>query len=176
MHPETKRSLLRILKISTSIIALPIFALAPAYLASVMLTIQPIELDESTEQATSIDVNDIDENGTVMYTVSPLDRNNDTDVDFAMPADIADILQDSDLIKITITDAGTESTSHGFVDSKVEHECSFTLHLLSDDPHNARKTDSYSGYIRIKDDGNFTATYSSSEQPENCGFYMTDAE
>ena len=177
MKPETEKRLLpRLVKLSVAIVALPIIALAPAYLASVMLTDHTVELYESTEQATNIDVNDIDENGTVMYTVSPMDRNNDTDTDFTLPADIVDKLRDADLIKITITDEGTESTSDGFVGPKVDNECSFTLNLQSVDGHDARRTGTYTGYLRIEDDGNFTATYSRFQQPENCGLYVTYAD
>ena len=164
------------------IAALTVVALAPALLASQLIT---PDGGKSTatghiDHAASIDVTDVDQDGTVMYKVSPPggDRGN-SDIEFTVSSDFADILQDGDMIKMTVIDQGTDkrtdSNSYSFVDPQIEDGCRITLNLRSDDRF-GRPTGTYSGYLRIKDDDSFTATYADHEQQENCGLYFIYAD
>ena len=165
MKPETqKRPLLRLIKVFTAVIALPLVALAPALLASLVFTDRIVEVDESTEQVAAIDVTDIAPEGTVMYTVSSLDSYRGTSGS-NMPTPRS-ILEDADLIKVTIQD----DDGHGsWLGQDSEDDCTFTLHLSPDDPFDDQ-TDTFTGYIRVTEDDFFA--YSDPEQQENCGLYL----
>jgi hypothetical protein len=151
-------------------IALPIVALAPAYIASQLLTDHVVETADDTA---TIDITDIDQNGTVMYTVSP--SNNDrrtSDTDFKIPRSH---LPDSDMIRVTIEDRGTvrvDGDSTSWIDHELADECSFTLHLSSDDPYDDQ-SDTFTGYIRVADEDTFLMTGSDLDQRENCGLYLS---
>ena len=142
MKSETKRSLLRVLKISTAIIALPIIALAPVYVASVILTDQVVETSEPTGHAANINIADIDRNGTVMYAVSP---------SYSQPGfeteSLTEALLGSDLITVTFQDS---DSSRYQVNHETDEECGLTLQLSSDDRYDA-DTKTYVGYIRVED-------------------------
>ena len=173
-----QQQLRRFAAVLVVIAALTVVALAPALLASQLIT---QDGGESTatghiDHAASIDVADIDPDGNVMYKVSPPggDRGN-SDIEFTVSSDFADILRDGDLIKVTVIDKGTDSTSHSFVDREMEEECRITLNLSSDDRSNHR-TGTYSGYLRIKDDDTVFATGSDFEHRDNCGLYAIYAD
>ena len=136
-------TLVRLVAVIGAMVALPIVALAPALLASLSLTHELAETDEESGYAAKIDVTDIDQNGTVMYTVSP-PKGAPTDPKIDFPS----ILEDSDIIRLTITDRGTERR---FSDELTEYECNFTLYLGDDDKWD-EKTGAYTGYLRIRDD------------------------
>ena len=164
MKPETqKRPLLRLIKVFTSIIALPLVALAPALVASLILTDRTVELDDSTEQVTTIDVTDIDPEGTVMYTVSPLNSYRGTS-DSNMPTPRS-LFEDADLIRVTIQD---DDGPGSWLGHDSEGDCSFSLHISPDDPFDDQ-TNIFTGYIRVAEDDFFA--HSDPEQQENCGLY-----
>ncbi len=166
MKSETKRSLLRVLKIFTAIIALPIFALAPAYLASLMLIDQTVEPDEPSEQAATIDIMDIDRDGTVMYTVSQAeDFRSDPFTDFTLTPDV---LKDADIIRITVSD---DDNTHSFFESEMQNDCSFTLHLSDDDRFDA-DSDTFTGYLRVTGEAITDYAGTDFEQREDCGLYV----
>ena len=148
--------------------AITVAALAPALVLSLVLT----------QDSEITDVTDDDRNGTMMYTASPSDSDRgDASIEFILPSDIEHIMDNGDLIKITIEDRGTESTSDSFVDPELEDGCVFTL-SFSDEYRNDELTDTITGYVRTVDVDTFVATYStnSKQQMEHCGFYFTDAD
>ena len=162
----------RLFKVLVAAVAIPLIALAPALLASLLLTHDTVDPAEPTEHAATIDVSDVDPEATVMYAVSPLGGDRyDSDVDFIVPSDFEDTLRDEDVIKFTVIDKGTHSTTHRFVDPEMEDGCRIKLHLSSDDQHDER-TGTYEGYLRIVYDDTLTATYTYPEQLENCGIYV----
>ncbi len=145
--------------------AITVAALAPALVVSLVLT-------QDSE------ITDDDRNGTVMYTASPSDSDRgDASIEFILPSDIEHIMDNGDLIKVTIEDRGTESTSDSFVDPEFEDGCVLTLRF-SDEYRNDEPTDTITGYVRTVDVDTFVATYSanSKQQMEHCGFYFTDAD
>ncbi len=158
--------------------AITVAALVPALVVSLVLTQNPVDQTEPAENAATIDVTDIDQNGTVMYTASPSDSDRgDASIDFILPLDIGNIMDDGDLIKVTIEDRGTESTSDSFVDPELEGGCVFTL-VISSEYGNDAPIDTVTGFARTMDDDTFVATYSANtkQQMEHCGFYFTDAD
>ena len=179
MHlPSQSSPSRRLFKVLAVAIALPLIALVPAFLASQLLIQDTVQPDEPTEQTTTIDVTDIDPEGTVMYTVSPSDGDGgDSDIDIIVPADMVDVLQNGDMIKMTVIDQGTDYGFSSSVDSEMEEGCRVTLNLSSDYRFGHR-TGTYSGYIRIKDDDTFTSTYTYDdlEQRENCGLRLIYAD
>ena len=175
----TQQPLRRFAAVLVVIAALAVVALAPALLASQLIT---PDWGKSTatghiDHAATTDVTNIDPEATVMYTVSPSDG--DSDIEIIVSADMVDVLQDGDMIKMTVIDQGTDkrtdSNSYSFVDPQIEDGCRITLNLRSDDRF-GRPTGTYSGYLRIKDDDSFTATYADHEQQENCGLYFIYAD
>ena len=171
-HSSPSRRLFNVL---AAAIALPLIALVPAFLASSWITHDAIEPNDPIEQAAAIDVTDNDPESTVKYTVSPpVVDGDDSDIEIIVPADMADALVDGDLIKVTVIDQGTEFGSSSSVDTEMEEGCRITLSLSSDDRSNNR-IGTYSGYIRIKDDDTFTATYTHDdlEIREDCGLNLT---
>ena len=80
------------------------------------------------------------------------------------------------MIKMTVIDQGvdkrTDSASDSLVDSEMGEGCRIKLNLSSDGQHDG----TYSGYLRITDDGTLTATYTYPEQLENCGIYVIYAD
>lgn len=169
---SSSRPIRRFAAVMTVLAVLMVAALAPAMVVSLLLKLH----SEIT------DVTDIDRNGTVMYAASPSNGNRgDIDIDLILPPDFTGILQEADMIKVTVMDRGTEKrtdlAAYSFVDDKVEDECSFTLNIKSNDRHDTQ-TDTYSGYIRISDDDTFIATYIANpeQQREHCGFYFIDAD
>ena len=148
------------------IAALMVAALTPALVVSLLLTQDTVNQTEPTEQAANIDVTDIDENGTVMYTVSPPEGfRSESDTDFPIPADV---LKDPDFIRITVSD---DDNSHNFFESETRDDCSFTLHLRDDDRYDA-KTGTYTGYLRVTDEETSKLERSDIESQENCGLYI----
>lgn len=148
--------------------AITVAALAPALVVSLVLT----------QDSEITDVTDDDRNGTVMYTASPSDSDRgDASIEFILPSDIERIMDNGDLIKVTIEDRGTESTSDSFVDPGFEDGCVLTLRF-SDEYRNDKPTDTITGYVRTVDVDTFVATYSanSKQQMEHCGFYFTNAD
>ena len=153
--------------------AITVAALAPALVVSLVLT----------QDSEITDVTAIDPESTVKYTASPLaDGGDDSDIEIFVPADMADAMVDGDLIKVTVIDRGTDYRSDrgidfgssSSVDTEMEEGCRFTLSLTPDDRSNNR-IGTYSGYIRIKDDDTFTATYTHDdlENREDCGLNLT---
>ena len=162
------------------IAALTVAALAPTLVVSMMLTQNTLDHIDSTENAEVTDVTDVDPEATVMYTVPTQGGDPyDSDVEFILPSDFADTLRDSDMIKMTVIDQGTDkrtdSASDSLVDPAMEEGCRIKLNLGSDGQHDER-TGTYSGYLRITDDGTLTATYTYPEQLENCGIYVIYAD
>ncbi len=156
----------RLFKVLVTAAALPLIALAPALLVSLVLTQGAVDHFEPIGHATTIDVTDIDENGTVMYTVSPPEGfRNEPDIDFTVPADV---LKDSDLIRITVSD---DDNSLSFFESENQEDCSFTLHLSDDDRYDA-KTGTYTGYLRVTDEETARFAGSDIERLETCGLYV----
>ena len=148
-------------------IALPVIAFAPAFVASLFVTDQTIE---TTDKTAEIDVTDIDENGTVMYTVSPPEGfRTDSRTDFKVPSDI---LNDADLIRVTVSD---DDNTHTNLESETQKDCNFTLHLSKDDHYDA-KTGSFTGYLRITDEETAKLEGSDFERLGHCGLYVTYAD
>ena len=162
MNTKTRSNpLRRFVTVLTISIILPLIALAPAYFTSVVLTNQTAQIDESALHTAAIDVSDIDENGTVMYTVSPHEGfQSDSDSDFTAPADI---LINADLIKVIISD------------DEIVDECSFTLHLSEDDRYDP-KTGEFTGYLRFTKANTAPEAGSDFEYLEDCGIYLTYSE
>ena len=132
MHlPSQSSPSSRLFKALTAAVALPLIALAPALLASLLLTQDTVQPDEPGEHATTIDVADIDPEGTVMYTVSPPNGSGgDSDIEFVVLADMLEVIQNGDLIKVTVIDQGTDYGFSSSVDSELEEEgCLITLNL-----------------------------------------------
>ena len=166
MHSGTNRPLLRAIKVVAAVFALAIIALAPAFVASVMLTDQTVEPEKPIENAAAIDVTDIDRDGTVMYTVSPSEGfRSDSVTDFALPLDV---LKDADIIRITVSD---DDNTHSFFESEMQDDCSFTLHLSDDDRFDA-ESDTFTGYIRVTDEAITDSASADFEHHEDCGLYV----
>ena len=164
-HRLQKRLLLRVAKTLAAIVILPIFALAPVYVASVMLTDRQVDPNGSSEIFNKhVDVADIDENGTVMYTVSPHDgHRTNTGLDFTVPSDL---LKDSDLIRVTVS---SDDGEHSFFDAETNEDCHFTLHL-TDAQFDATKTETFTGYLRMTEE-EFVGD--DRKHPEYCGLYLS---
>ena len=148
--------------------AITVAALAPALVLSLVLT----------QDSEITDVTDDDRNGTVMYTASPSDSDRgDASIEFILPSDIEHIMDNGDLIKVTIEDRGTESTSDSFVDPEFEDGCVFTLRF-SDEYRNDEPTEPITGYVKSADADTFVATYSADtkQQLNLCGIYFIDVD
>jgi len=178
MNPKTNRSLLRAIRVFAAMVALPIIALAPVYVASVTLTDQAVEIDEPIQQAATNDVTDIDRNGTVMYTVSPSRYTQAPKFETESPLAI---MRGSDLIKVTVIDRGTERSSSP-QDHQTDYECELNLHLTSSDRYAPKtktynKTNTYVGYLRIDDEdvSTFYLREPSSDRAI-CSFILTESE
>ena len=157
----------RLFKVLAVAIALPLIALVPAFLASQLLIQDTVEVIEPAEQAVTIDVTDIDPEGTVMYNISPPNGERDTsDNHITIPHSL---IGGSDLIKVTIQDGVTSSY---WSDSELSNECSFTLFLRSDDRYDD-ETDSFTGYLKVTDEDAVLTPGSGLEQLENCGLYLS---
>ena len=160
-----QQQLRRFAAVLVVIAALTVVALAPALLASQLIT---QDGGESTatghiDHAASIDVTDVDQDGTVMYTVSP-PQDWPADLEFDFPTGL---LEDSDVIRLTISD----QVSHpGLSKDSVEEECEFTLYFSDSDKHD-EKTGTYTGYLRIRDDE--MGPYVSHSNDPKCGFVIT---
>lgn len=139
----------RLAAILATTVILTLIALSPAYIASIVLQDQLVEPSESTEQVATINVTDIDRNGTVMYsyTVSP----SYTQPGFETESLMATI-RGSDLIKVTVQDSDSSSYR---VNHEASEECGLTLTLSSNDRYDAN-TDTYVGYVRVEDEGDET--------------------
>ncbi|MXX93655.1 MAG: hypothetical protein F4Y63_09470 [Chloroflexi bacterium] len=124
------------------IAALIVTALTPSLVVSLVLTQDTVDQVKPTEQAKTIDVTDIDENGTVMYAVSSSYRQPGFETE-----SLTEALRGSDLIKVTFQDS--DSSSHP-VNQGANEGCGLTLHLSSDDRYDAG-TKTYVGYIRVED-------------------------
>ena len=145
--------------------AITVAALAPALIISLVHTQDTVNQIEPSEPAATIDITDIDQNGTVMYAIVPLaDDSAPTDSSFSTPRAL---LKNSDLIKITIQD---DEDPGKWLGDGAEDDCSFTLHLSDDDTFD-NQSETFTGYIRVTDD-NFNAQTDSLES-ENCGFYLS---
>ena len=152
------------------IAVLMVAALTPVLVVSLMFTQHTVDQLEPAEHATTIDVTDIDENGTVMYTVSPPEGlRSDSGTDLVVPAEV---LKDADLIQITVSD---DDNSHSFFESETQDDCSFTLHLRGDD-HYDTETDTFTGYLRVTDEETAGFEGSDIEGKENCGLYVIYAD
>lgn len=124
------------------IAALIVAALTPSLVVSLVLTQDTVDQVKPTEQATTIDVSDIDENGTVMYAVSPSYRQPGFEAE-----SLTEALRGSDLIKVTFQDS---DSSWYQVNHETDEECGLTLQLSSDDRYDV-DTKTYVGYIRVED-------------------------
>ena len=134
----------RLFKVVAATFAVAFIALAPAFLASILLTQRTVEHDEANGSAATIDVTDIDQNGTVMYTVSP-PQDAPADFEFDIPSGL---VEDADLIRLTISDKSSDS---GLPEDLTADECKFTFYLSDSDEYD-EKTSTYIGYLRINDD------------------------
>ena len=153
----------RLASVLAMLVALPVVALAPALLVSLILIDQTVDVDESTEQATTIDITDIDPEGTVMYTIrSPMGHSTPPNNDIPNPHSF---LADADLIIVSIQDDDGPSSR---LDQDSEDGCTFTLHISSDDSFDDQ-TDTFTGFIRITEDDFFA--HSDREKLENCDLY-----
>ena len=131
-----QQQLRRFAAVLVVIAALTVVALAPALLASQLITPYGGKSTATghIDHAATIDVADIDPDGNVMYKVSPPggDRGN-SDIEIIVSADMVDVLQDGDMIKMTVIDQGTDkrtdSNSYSFVDPQIEDGCRITLNL-----------------------------------------------
>lgn len=159
----------RLFKVAVTTIGVTIIALAPAFLASMVLTQDAAESNEASDYATTLNVTDINQNDTVMYTVSPSHRSFEDAPGIATDVG-AELLRDADLIKVTIYD---EDLSTGWIGSDPDNECKFTLHF-SDDDKQDRKFGTYTGYLRIRDDG--LQAHHSMDHDSRCGFVITYAD
>lgn len=147
------------------IAALMVVALAPVLLTSLILTDQTVDLGESAEHAATIDVADIDENGTVMYTIRPpVGYSTPTNNDVPSPHSL---LADADLIKVTIQDDDDLGSSLGH-DS--EDDCNFTFYLRSDDLYDDQ-SETFTGFIKLEDD-EFWAR-SDQDRLDECGIIIS---
>ena len=145
--------------------ALMVATIAPVLIISLVLTQDPVEQIVPAENAATIDVTDIDQNGTVMYTVSPTDADvGFPNTDFTIPQSV---LHDADILKITIQD--DEDLGKWLGDGS-EVDCSFTLHLSDDDAFD-NQSESFTGYIRVSDD--YLDAQSDAWDSEECGFYLS---
>ena len=168
----------RLLRVLVATATVTLIAIAPALLASLFVHQDTANQTEPMEHAAAIDVTDIDQNGTVMYTASPSDSDrSDASIDFILPSDIGNIMHDGDLIKVTIEDRGTELTSDSFVDPEFEDGCVFTLRF-SDEYRNDEPTETITGYVRTADVDTYVATYSADtkQQLNLCGIYFIDVD
>ena len=167
-NPSQSSPSRRFFRVLAVAIALPLIALVPAFLASSLLTHDVIDQFEPIEQAAAIDVTDIDPEGTVRYNVSPPIG------DSALPDSYTNIprslLEDADMLHITIQD---DDDLGRWLGHDSEGDCSFTLHLRSDDPYDDQ-SDTFTGYISVTDDDFYA--YSDPEQQKNCGLYVIYAD
>lgn len=155
----------RLLKVLVATATVTLIAIAPALLASLFVHQDTANQTEPVEHAAAIDVTDIDQNGTVMYTIVPFaDDSAPTDSSLSTPHAL---LKNSDLIKITIED--DEDPSKWLGDG-AEDDCSFTLHLSDDDTFD-NQSETFTGYIRVTDD--YLDAQSESLEAEKCGFYLS---
>ncbi len=167
-----QQQLRRFAAVLVVIAALTVVALAPALLASQLITPYGGKSTATghIDHAATIDVTDIDENGTVMYTVSPPEGfRTDSRTDFKVPSDI---LNDADLIRVTVSD---DDNTHTNLESETQKDCNFTLHLSKDDHYDA-KTGSFTGYLRITDEETAKLEGSNFERLGHCGLYVTYAD
>ena len=139
----------RLYAIIATMVMLTLIALSPAYIASMVLQDRFVEPIESTEQVTTIDVTDIDRNGTVMYTVSPSYTQPGFETESLMAT-----LRGSDLIKVTVHDSDSSSYR---VNNEASEECGLTLTLSSNDRYDA-DSKTFVGYVRVEDEGDETGS------------------
>ena len=160
------RRLFRVIAIT---IALPLIALVPAFLASSAADTRYGRPNRSWPNTPpTIDVTDIDPEGTVMYTVSPPNGDSESpDSHLAVPRSLLD---DADMLHITIRD---DDDPDSWLGQDSEGNCNFTLHFDSDDPYD-EKTETFTGYIRVTDEE--TKAYDNLNQREDCGIYLTFTE
>ena len=155
----------RLLRVLVATATVTLLAIAPALLASLFVHQDTVNQIEPSEPAATIDVTDIDQNGTVMYTIIPFaDDSAPTDSSLSTPHAL---LKNSDLIKITIED--DEDPSKWLGDG-AEDDCRFTLRLSDDDMFD-NQSETFTGYIRVTDD--YLDAQSEALESEKCGFYLS---
>ncbi len=168
-NPSQSSPSRRLFRVIAVAIALPLIALVPAFLASSMITQDATEPDDHIEQSVTIDVTDIDPEGTVMYTViPPIDHPGSPDA-YTIKRDAMQraLLEDPTSLHITIED---DEDPARWLGPDSEDICTFTLHLSSDDPYDDQ-SDTFTGYIRVTDDQ--TMAHDDLSQQEDCGLYIT---
>ena len=134
-----QQSLRRLAATLTTATILPLTVLAPAYLASVLITSDTPSANEATERVSKIDIAEISPDGTFAYNVdSPLSDSAANESEQSP----AELLHGSDHIEISY------SSGH---EIEVNDECGLTLMFGSHDRYDA-ETETYVSHLRVQDD------------------------
>ena len=168
MKLEAQNSpLKRLSKVLTAIAAVLVVALAPAFIATTLLT-NPLTEDPAGSQVNIVEYDEPDEVETVrVITGGHVSSDEKTGITGWSH------LADADVIKITVVETGTDVKKFTAVETGIElgsadgdaddPNCSFTLTIEGDDSFS--ESDTFVGYIRVDDeqrnfaDGDCTVTW-----------------